>query len=217
MLNKLFRSKIVNTKIDNSTAQILELETTKKRLEIDKEQISLELQNIKQKMDMQLEEEAHKQKLKLQEEKAVFEREKKVWVVEKEELLARGLREKTEFEDRLKKEYDLKIQEAVTLNKLESQQQIKQAELDKSREVNAIRTQSCEDVSNVRTQLAEEYYTRLTSAFQEIQLKGDANSKFVQELALKMFDKVPTSKSKFKVDVTGSATKQLAGTTTVLS
>lgn len=207
MLSKLFTSKQAKEKIDRSTTQVLELVEQKKRLEIDRDQIQLELQNLQKKKDMQLEEEAHKHKLRIQEEQAVFSREKKVWEIEKQELLDRSKREQREFEDRLKKDYDIKIQETVTLTKLESQQLVKQAELDKNREVNELRTKSSEEISKVRTELAEEYYNKLTTAFQEIQLKGDVNSRFVQDLALKMFDKVPTSESRFAVDI--NTNKQL--------
>ena len=51
------------------------------------------------------------------------------------------------------------------------------------------------------TDLSEQYYQKLTEAFQEIQLNGDKNSKFVQELALKVFDKMPTSRSEVGIDV----------------
>lgn len=197
----MFGSKVAKTKIDKSTEQVLELEAQKKRLEMERDQIQLELENTKKRESMKIEVEAHKHTLKLQEEKAVFDREKKVWEIEKKELTDRAAREKKEFQERLQAESDLKTQEAVTLTKLEAQQQVKQGELDKSREVNDLRTAHAEALSKVKSELAEDYYSKLTAAFQDIQMNGDKNSKFVQELALKVFDRVPANSTDISVRV----------------
>lgn len=185
------KNKVVVNKIDAQTAQVLELEAAKKRLEIEREQIALELENQKKRFQMKLEEESHKQKLAFDEKKAVFDREKAVWETEKKELVDRSARERKEFEEKLKKEHELKVTEAVTLAKLDSQQQVKQAELDRDRVITELRTQQAEALAKVKADTAEEYYKRMTTAFTEIQLNGDKSTKFVQELALKMFDSVP--------------------------
>lgn len=189
----MFGNKEAKVKISSSTAQVLELEAQKKRLEMERDQIQIELQNQKKREGMKLEEEAHKQKLKLQEETAVFNREKLIWEKEKQELIDRAARERKEFEETHRKQSELQLQEAVTLTKLEAQQKIKQAEIDKSREVNEVRTKAAEELSKTKSELAEDYYNKLTAAFQDIQMNGDKNSKFVQELALKVFDRVPSS------------------------
>lgn len=196
-----FKSKVAKVKIDKSTEQVLELETQKKHLEIERDQISLELQNTKSRETMKLEVENHKHTLKLQEEKAVFERERKVWETEKKELEERAKREKTEFETRIKADNELKMQEVTTLTKLDSQQKIMQLAVDKDRDFNALKTAHSEELSKVRTDLAEQYYEKLTVAFQDIQMNGDKNSKFVQELALKIFDQAPKNRTEFGVDV----------------
>lgn len=188
---KLFGNKVAQTKIDKSTEQVLELEAQKKRLEIERDQISLELDNQKRKFQMSLEEEKHKQKLDLESKNAIFAREKEIWKAEKEELVARAEREKKEFEEHLKKQHDITLQEAVTLAKLDSQQKVKQAELDRDRQITELRTQHAEALSKLRSESAENHYNKLTEAFQEIQLNGDKTSKFVQELALKMVDGFP--------------------------
>lgn len=187
----LFGSKVAKTKIDRSTEQVLELEAQKKRLEMERDQISLELDNQKRKFQMSLEEEKHKQKLDLESKSAVFAREKEIWKAEKEELIARAARDKKEFEERLQKQHEITLQEAVTLAKLESQQKVKQAELDRDRQVTELRTQHAEELAKVRAEQAESHYNKLTAAFQEIQLNGDKTSKFVQDLALKMLDTMP--------------------------
>jgi hypothetical protein len=70
-----------------------------------------------------------------------------------------------------------------------------------------LKTQHAEDLAKVRAETAEEHYKKLTSAFQEMQMHGDKNTKFVQELALKVFEKVPTPRAEFGIDV--NATQQL--------
>lgn len=199
-MNFFQRSKVAKAKIDNSTAQVLELEAQKKRLEIDRDQISLELENVKKREGMKLEEVAHKQRLTLESEKAVFSREKEIWAKEKEELVARNKREKDEFETRLRKENDLVLQEAVTLTKLESQQKIMQAGLDKDRELTKLAAEHSTAIAELQATLAEKYYAQLTNAFQDLQMNGDKNSRFIQDLALKMFDKVPESRTSVRVD-----------------
>lgn len=187
----LFGSSTAGRKIDSQTAQVLELEASKKRLEMEREQISIELENQKKRFQMKLDEEKHAQKLAFDEKKAVFDREKAVWETEKREITGRNERERKEFEERLTKEHELKLTEAVTLAKLDSQQKVKQAELDRDRQLSELRTSQAEALSKVKSDTAEEYYKKMTSAFTEMQLNGDKSTKFVQELALKMFDHKP--------------------------
>lgn len=200
-LASVFGSSVARSKIDSQTAQVLELEASKKRLEIDREQIALELDNQKKRFQMKLDEEKHVQKLAYEEKKAVFDREKAVWEAEKKEITGRNERERKEFEERLTKTQELKLTEAVTLAKLDSQQQVKQAELDRDRQISELRTKHAEDLAKVKSDTAEEYYKKMTSAFTEIQLNGSKDSKFVQELALKMFDSIPRGGADFNVGI----------------
>lgn len=204
MFFKSDTNKAASRKIDAQTQQVLELEAQKQKLLMEKEQMSLELDNIRQRNEMELEKAKHKHELKLESEKAVFEREKEIWEKEKQELIDRATREREEFEKKLKAEQELKTQEAITLTKLEAQQKVKQAEIDKERAVNDLKTKYAEDLSKVKSDASEEYYNKLTKAFEEIQLNGDKNSKFVQEMALKIFDKMPSPKVGVGVDVNAS-------------
>lgn len=194
-------NKAAKAKIDRSTEQVLELESQKKQLQIEKEQISIELDNMRKRNDMKLEEERHKQKLVLETEKAVFDREKQIWQIEKKDLVEKNEKSRKEFENQLKRELDLQHQEATTLLKLESQQMIKQAELDKEREVNALKAEVATRIAAIQGSEAEKYYSKLTAALQEISVHGDHNSKFAKDLALKLFDRMPTQNSETKVTV----------------
>ena len=195
------KEEAAKIKIKKSTSELLDLEVEKKRLQADKENIQLELENLKKRMRMEIEEEKHKHNLKLESEKAVFDREKTIWEKEKQELVDRAEREKNEFEKTLRADLEIEHKETVTLLKLESQQKIKQAELDKDRAVNDLKTKHAEELAKVKSDTAEEYYSSMTEAFQDLQMNGDKNSKFVQELALKVFDKLPTARTEVGVDV----------------
>lgn len=198
-----FFNKVAKAELDRATQQLLELETKKKRLEIERDQIALELDNQKKRMDMVLEQERHKQTLKLQSEVAVFEREREIWKKEKADLEARYKRENEEFENRLKKDFEIKLTEAVTLTKLESQQLIKQAELDKERKISELQVEMAQKIAVIQEEESKNHYNKLTQAFETMQLHGDKNTKFVQELALKILDKTPSSKVGVDVNVEG--------------
>ena len=64
------------------------------------------------------------------------------------------------------------------------------------------------EVAELQASESEKYYNKITEAFQEIQMHGDKNSKFVQELALKVFDKVPMARTEVGIDI--NAPKQLS-------
>lgn len=103
----------------------------------------------------------------------------------------------------------------VATNKIDSQQKVKQAELDRDRQITELRTQQAEALAKVKSDTAEEYYKRMTAAFQEIQLNGDKSTKFVQELALKMFDSVPRGGADFTVGINAPALPSPRETTVV--
>jgi hypothetical protein len=189
----MFFNKVAKAQLDRATTQLLELEAAKKRLEIEKDQINLELQNLRTKMQMEIEKETHKQKLAMDSKTAIFDREKEIWNTEKKELLEKSTRERLEFEDRLKKDSEIKMLEAISLTKIESQQAIAQARVDAVREINKVRTEMAEKVAKIQGEESEKFYNKLTEAFQEMQLNGDKNSKFVQEMALRILDKTPTA------------------------
>lgn len=197
----MFKSPAERAKINKSTEQILELEVMKKRLEMERDSIQQELDNQKKRESMKIEVEVHKSVLKMQEEKAVFDREKKVWETEKKEIVDRFKRENEEQVNRLKQQSDLSLQEAVTLTKLDSQQKVIQLTVDNDRATSALLTKHATELAQVKTDLAEEYYNKLTKAFTDIQMNGDKNTQFVQDLAMKIFDRVPANKTTFGVDV----------------
>lgn len=189
-----------NLVIDQKTNQVLELAAQKKMLEIEISTLHLESKNKTLAEKMRLEEEAHKQKLQLNEEKASFDRERKIWLEEKQQLIKKHKEEMDEFLRKTKAEFDLKLLEAVTIAKLDSDQKIKQLELDKSRELTEIKIGHIEELSLAKTTANEKYYDKMTDAYTDMQANGDKNSKFVQEMALKIFDRVPAQSQRFEID-----------------
>lgn len=133
------------------------------------------------KLRMELEEVRHKHKLEVDEIKANIEREKRHWA-----------EDKTREVTNLKKEHDLKLKEAVTLAKLDSEQRIAQAKTDGDKKLN-----------DTVEKLTKEHYDRLSTAMTKLHEEGNITTKFTQDLALKMFEKNPP-KTKRIEKLTGS-------------
>lgn len=133
------------------------------------------------KLRMELEEVKHKHNLELREMQAQMEIEKRHWQEDRSRELAQ-----------LKKEHELKITEATTLLRLESQQKTKQAELDYQSKLN-----------DAVKRLNDANYDAMTRAMTKLHEEGDKNTRFTQDLALKMIGSMPANKSETKV-LTGS-------------
>lgn len=195
------KSKVAEDKIDSSTRQVLELEAQKLQLKMQVDQIQLELDNQKARNAMALEKDRHAQQLKLDTETAKFSLAKEKWEIEKAELIRKSDNAAKEVKDTLEREHKISLQEAVSLTKLESQQKVKQAELDRDREINALKMTQVEELSKVRTQAAEDTFKKLSAFIEEVTMKGDKNTNFVQELALKMFNGAPQPRSSVDIEV----------------
>ncbi len=133
---------------------------------------------------MELEEIKHKHKLVMAEMSDGIVRDKKHW----EEDKARAIKTlQQDYEAKLS-EQALKLKEAVTLAKLDSEQRIKQAQLDADRKMNA-------EVAKLNS----EHYEKLKESMTKLHEEGNANTKFTQDLALKMIGSMPSNKSETKV------------------
>lgn len=97
---------------------------------------------------------------------------------------------------KLKSEYDIlaikktmELTEKMKLAEMEMNDKLnKQATLynESLQKMNMIHSK---DKSELETRLATEYYGKLSEALAKMNLEGSSQSKFVQELSLKMFDK----------------------------
>lgn len=129
---------------------------------------------------MELAEIQHKHNLEIQEKDAAFQRERKMWDEDKGRL-----------ESQLKKDHELKMKEVVTLTKLDSEQRVKQIELDSQRKIDELRNKNIQELAEAKVRLTEEHYEKLNQALVKLHSEGDKNTKFTQELALKMFESAP--------------------------
>lgn len=196
-----------STMLDKKTNEILELASQKKMLEIELDTLHLEVKNKTLSEKMRLEEEAHRQKLKLDDEKASFDRQKQVWSEEKAQLIKKHKEEMDEFLKKTKSEFDLKLLEAVTLAKLDSEQKIKQLDLDSHRQLTEEKIKHIEELSLAKTDASSKYYDKMTEAFTDMQMNGDKNTKFVQEMALAVFNKVPIQSQRLELDFNSTNNK----------
>lgn len=185
---------------DQQLAYIAELETQKKKLQIELDTMHLDAKNKSLDLEMKLKEEAHKQKLDLMEEKAKFRRDQEIWKEEKEKLIAEHKKELVNFKEKIKADSDLEILKLTTMAKLDAEQQTKQAELDAQRQISELKVKHIEELAAAKTEANTKYYDKMTDAYQDMQANGDKNSKFVQELALKIFDQAPKNRTEFALE-----------------
>lgn len=123
---------------------------------------------------------------------AEFKQEKKNWDEDKSRLV-----------DQLQKEHDLKLKEILTLTKLDSEQKIKQMQLDSVRSVDDLRNKNIQEMANLKESLLTDHYNKLSEAMGKLHQEGNHQTKFTQEIALKMLEGMPHSKTETKV-LTGS-------------
>lgn len=117
-----------------------------------------------------------------------FKQEKKNWDEDKSRLV-----------DQLQKEHDLKLKEILTLTKLDSEQKIKQMQLDATRSVDELRNQNIKEMSNLKESLLTDHYNKLSEAMGKLHQEGNHQTKFTQELALKMLEGMPKNSIETKV------------------
>ena len=89
----------------------------------------------------------------------------------------------------LEAKFEREKAEVITLTKLESEQRIKQVELDKEREVQRAKTVAENTLNDERKKLLKENYDTLQTSLTKLHTEGNAQTKFVQEMALKLVDK----------------------------
>lgn len=85
------------------------------------------------------------------------------------------------------KSYELK--EQIKLNSIECENKLNRQATLYNDSLQKLTTQHAETTSKLETKLAKEYYEKMTEALRELNLEGSAQTKYVQELSMKMFDK----------------------------
>ena len=138
---------------------------------------------------MALKRERHSHGLEMGAAKKDLERQRSLFEEDKKRLVDRLKEEHGSETDKLKRESELKLMELQTLSKLDSDQRIAQAELDAKSRVQAAETKHAAEMSVLKSTLAKEYYDSLQVALKDMTINGTEQTKFVQELAIKMLDK----------------------------
>lgn len=175
--------------MDSATRQIVELEAKKKGLEMDIEQVRLKLDNEREGQRMELERVKHSFKLEMDGAKKDLERAKQLFEEDKKRLVSQQQDLHTAEIEKLRKEAEINLMELQSLSKLHSEQKVAEATLAKDKAVQALETKYAKDLAALEGKLAKEYYEKMQAALTELHTHGSTQSKFVQELALKMFDK----------------------------
>ena len=190
----------VEVRIDEETMRLLNVTTKVKEKQLELEQVDLQLKNAKLHQNLKLQEERHNHKLQMEEATEKLERATRFSEEDAkrnlEQLEAKHAVEVDEIKVYLKmdseqKSAQEKIDNARKLDKImqDHANEINQANLDNTAELAAMRVKTAEDISTTKTELAKEYYDKMQDALSKMTLDGSAQTNFVKDLALKMFDK----------------------------
>jgi len=155
--------------LTNAEKDYVQLQGEIERLKAQKDTMSINLDNDRKVQDMALREEKHAHELT-----------KRKYEQDMEQL-----------KDKLEKEHELKMTEATTLNKLESQQKIAQAEIDHKQEVQEMKVKFAKDKAEYESRLNKEYMDKYSEALDELHTKGNITTKFLSDMSLKLLDKTP--------------------------
>jgi hypothetical protein len=90
--------------------------------------------------------------------------------------------------------HELDLKKAITLQQLNSEQELKQQELNYQRKLDEIEKTKTEEVLKLKEALVKESYDKLSVAMAKLHEEGNLTTKFTQELALKMFEHAPETK-----------------------
>lgn len=154
-------------------------------------------------------------KLRVQNEIEELKSAHRIEIAEKNAELAR-------MEKDLKKEYEMKQREMVSLLKLESEQKTKQLELDYNRKVEKLQTecerkiaeadvQASKKLLQATEEMTKKHYELLSTELAKLHTEGNTQTKFTQDLALNMLKAIPNPEAKTRVKVlTGQKSKVAA-------
>lgn len=158
-------------KLKKVEEQYLDALGEKKKLEIEVEQISLRIENMRA-----------DEKRKLDDAKAEFDRR----VAQKEHEFDLKTKE-------LKSEHEIKLKEAVSLAKLDGQQKIAQAQVEFDNKMLTMKEEMLEKVAKFKEDGTKETFDTLKKNLEEIHAKGNASTEFMREIATSMIQNRPAA------------------------
>lgn len=101
-------------------------------------------------------------------------------------------------EQELIQKHNLELTEAITLLKLDLQQQMKQKEIDYQKDLNDLKIKMETEKVEYQKRLQEDNYERLKNAMTKLHEEGNVTTKFTQDIAIKMLERVPPAKTEHK-------------------
>lgn len=99
---------------------------------------------------------------------------------------------------KLEKESEIKLFELASNLRLKHDQAVAKIQLEKDREIDKIRNAAASDLLDAKEKLLADSTARIKDAMTKLHEEGNVTTKFVQDIALKMFEHAPASKSEMK-------------------
>jgi len=203
-----WKTKKQRQELDKFDKEILEQKAKKKELAMEVEAINLKLRNLETKHRMEMDDKEHSYKVETERRTAEFEREKTKWVHEKEQLIDDNSRDKKIFKEELESKAKIEKDEAMALLRLDSQQKIKQAEIDKDRAVQKVEAEADKKYNDQVLSLNQKYHNDLAEALKKFNTDGNATTKFMQDIALKMLEKAPAPRADMGLQITHNTNEE---------
>ena len=184
-------NKRIKEQLEEATVNLFAVQKAKNVLVLEQQTIKAKLENDKVDQEMAFKKDRHAMNLELQEKEENFAREKKNWEADKNLL-----------KETLTKKAEITLEEIKSLAKLDSQQQIAQLNLThkkdvmeqeakNNKELSDLKAKAATELSDLTAKLAKEYYGKAEETLKKFSLEGDKTTKFMQELAIAMFNKAP--------------------------
>lgn len=190
-MNLFNRSVQTKHNLDQAAQEYIALQGVKKELEIETQNLRLELENERTRAKMVQERIAHQNKLDKEEAEAKFKR-----------LQDNFAEDKKKFEDNLLRAYENKTNDTVATLKLDYEQRAAKVALDAqvacqsmavdyNNQLGQLKMNHVVEISKLKCDLSAEFYSRMQTELAALNKEGNANTKFVNELALAMIEKAP--------------------------
>jgi hypothetical protein len=156
-------------KLETAREEYIDLLAKKKQLEYEVKQIESEIKLKNLDNELKLKELSHQHSLEIKEKNMQMDR---IGSIAQIDLIR--------SEEQLKASSCLQLKEEIFKIKMDAEKRIAQIELDQK-----------VSESKMRSEMETEYYNKLKNALEELHTKGNVTTKFMQEIALKMFDRAP--------------------------
>jgi hypothetical protein len=168
---------------ENKRKKIKELDKEVIDMQCEVEKLKLQRDTIKQQVELEKEKQEHTFRLKEQK----FEADKINWQADMKAL-----------ENRLRTESETKLTEAISLGKLDKEQELAKQRYEYDKKIQDIQSKHVQDFSQLESKLAKEYYDKLYEAMERFNREGTVTTNFMSDLVKNVFDKIPPARMEAK-------------------